>query len=330
MVDRLDYGTLLHHTHTGALAEDAVDTSDVVSFSGSDQGYVIHRVEIFPPLVAGVIENLTVQILVDGTAYDGLHLHSRSCPPILSNSKWLGISLGIPESNNAIENTCLKGNSKIQVKCYGGKDGVSADYEIKLRGYYIESDAAAKRLLGSTFNLGGASRYERMRGNRISINRATPVTIENLDDLCAGVPRAAKPRVLPFVNFAWNANATTKNTGYPYSATLKNVAKDWEEMEFDFDKSTALLITHLAALEVANSKSLYIKIGEREWPKEHFDIGQFTNEIPFSTFDDELPIQEYPLLIHDETGTLHIVDDGTSIGANTLMVGIWGKKFELA
>ncbi|GAH92672.1 unnamed protein product, partial [marine sediment metagenome] len=47
--------------------------------------------------------------------------HSSNYPPCLSNSKWIGIPLGIRDSNNPIENTCLKGKSKLQVRCIGGR-----------------------------------------------------------------------------------------------------------------------------------------------------------------------------------------------------------------
>ncbi|GAH33256.1 unnamed protein product, partial [marine sediment metagenome] len=78
-----------------------------------------------------------------------------------------------------------------------------------------------------------------------------------------------------------------------------------------------------------NSLGLWIEIADLEYPRDHFDIREFTNELPFSNFDTEQPLKEYKILIHDEKAMLKVVDNGTLVGANTLLVAIFGKKFEL-
>ncbi|GAH86353.1 unnamed protein product, partial [marine sediment metagenome] len=59
-------------------------------------------------------------------------------------------------------------------------------------------------------------------------------------------------------------------------------------------------------------------------PKKHFDIREFTNELPFSNFDTEQPLREYKILIHNEKAMLKVKDNGTLIDANTLLVAIFG------
>jgi len=330
MSDRLDYGLLLEHDRTTALAEDAVDSSTVEVF-GTDEGFQVDRVWIYPPFsVGGALENLTVQIVIDGESIDLIHLHSSNYPPYMSNSKWIGIPLGIHNSNNPIENTCLKGKHKLQVRCIGGQGGTTGDYKVKLFGDYFKEDSAVIRLLGSMFNPVPATFFDVQRNKSAVINRPVGCSIDNLTEMSGGAIKAPKPRILPYVAFAWNAQATTANQEYNYSLDEQNVDKDWEDMKWDLDKTEALLITHLAANEVANSKELWIEIADLEYPREHFDIRQFTNGLPFSNFDTEQPLKRYNLLIHDEKAILKGKDTGSVVTANTLLVGVWGKKFELS
>ena len=330
MSDRLDYGLLLEHDHTGALAADAVDTSTVETF-GTDEGYQVDKVWIYPPFdVGGALENLTVQIAIDGESIDLVHIHSSNYPPYLGNSKWIGIPLGIHNSNNPIENTCLKGKHKLQVKCIGGQGGITGDYKVKLSGDYFKEDSAVVRLLGSIFNPVPATFFDVQRNKSVAINRPVGCSIDNLTEMSGGAIKAPKPRILPYVTFAWNAQATTANQEYNYSLDEQNVGKDWEDMKWDFDRTEALLITHLAANEVANSKELWIEVADLEYTRNHFDIREFTNELPFSNFDTEQPPRKYNLLLHDEKAILKVKDTGAIVAANTLLVGIWGKKFELS
>jgi len=330
MSDRLDYGTLLEHDHTGALAADAVDTSTVETF-GTDEGYQIEQVWIYPPFDAGgALENLTVQLVVDGESIDALHLHSSNYPPYLSNSKWIGIPLGIHDSSSPIANTCLKGKSRLQVRCIGGRGGITGDYKVKLVGDYFKDDSAVRRLLGSMFNPVPATVYDRQRNKSVTVSRPVPCSIKNLTEMSGGAIKAPLPRVLPYVAFAWNKVATTPNQDYNYALDEGHVDRDWEDFKWNFDSKEALLITKIGVTEVANSLGLWIEIADLEYPKDHLDIREFTNELPFSNFDTEQPLKEYKILIHDEEAVLKVVDNGTLVAADTLLVGIWGKKFELS
>lgn len=330
MTERLSYGTLLEHDHAGALAADSVDTSIVETY-GTDEGFQVEKVWIYPPFdVGGDLENLTVQLVVDGESVDLLHLHSSNYPPYLSNSKWIGIPLGIGKSNNPIENTCLKGKRKLQVKCIGGRGGITGDYKVKLIGYYFKEDAAVSRLFGTTFNPVPATFFDVLRNMSVTISRPVASTIEGLSEMSGGGYKAPKPRVLPYVAFAWNAQATTANEEYNYALDEQNVDKEWEDFKWDLDATEALLLTHFGVSEVANSKDIWVEIADLHYPAEHFDIRQFTNELPFSNFDTEQPLRPHSILIQDEKAVLKVRDTGAIIGANTLLLGVWGKKFELS
>lgn len=330
MTERLDYGVLLEHDHTGALAADAVDSSTVTKF-GTDEGYQVAEVWIYPPFSAGgALENLTVQISIDGNPVDMIHLHSSNYPPQMSNSKWIGIPLGNHLSNDPIENTCLKGKSALQIRCIGGRGGITGDYKIKLVGDYFKEDAAVRRLLGNMFNPVPSTFYDFQRNKNVTVSRPSPCTILGLSEMSGGAPKAPKPRVLPYITFAWNSAATTANQEYNYALDEQHVDKDWEDLEWNLDVTEAIALYYLAADQVTNSKELWVEIAELEYPRDHFDIRLNTNELPFSNFDTEQPLRRYNLLIHNEKGILKVKDDGTIVPANTLLVGVWGKKFELS
>lgn len=329
MTERLDYGVLLEHDHTGALLADAVETSTVETF-GTDEGYQVDKVWIYPPFnVGGALENLTVQLVIDGNPVDLIHLHSSNYPPYLSNSKWIGIPLGDHLSNDPIKNTCLKGKNKLQVRCIGGAGGITGDYKIKLIGDYFKEDAAVRRSLGGMFNPNPSTFYDFQRKKSVTISRPVTCSILNLTEMSGGAPKAPKPRVLPYISFAWNKAATTANTEYNFALEEQNVDKDWEDFLWNLDTTEAILLSYIAVGEVTNSKELWIEIADLEYPRGHFDIRLNTNELPFSNFDTEQPLRKYNLLIHDEKAVLKVKDDGTIVPANTLLVGVWGKKFEL-
>ncbi|GAH86350.1 unnamed protein product, partial [marine sediment metagenome] len=148
---------------------------------GADEGFQVDKVWIYPPFdVGGALENLTVQIVVDGESIDLIHLHSSNYPPHLSNSKWIGIPLGKHNSNSPIENTCLKGKTKLQVRCTGGSGGITGDYKIKLIGDYFKGDSAVRRLLGSMFNPVPDTVYDVQRNKSVVVNRPVACTIKNL------------------------------------------------------------------------------------------------------------------------------------------------------
>lgn len=334
---RLDYGCLLDWTQPAAVqAYDAPATSAVRTF-GTDEGFQIDSIWVFPPFDGmGNLENLRVQVLVDGASYDLINMHSSTAPPYLANSNWISLPLGNKLSNNPILNTCLKGSKQIQIKTYGGRGGVTGEYEIKLYGDYFKGDKAVQKRFGATFNPTPVSITDGRRINKsVSVYRPTPATIKNLANMSGGAPKADYPRVLPYITYAWNRAATTINQPYSYSLDELHVLHDFEDLRWNYTDSDALWITHLAAQEQLHSQELWIQVADEEYPKgdptnlPHFDIGQFTNELPFSNFASTQPPRKYNLLLTNEKADLRVRDDGTPLGANTQLVGVWGKKFEL-
>lgn len=326
----LDYVTFIDYEHSGSLSEDSTATSSTKTFRGSE-GFVIDRVEIFPPFNgAGSLEELIVMLSIDGDEVSSLRLHSDLFPPYLRNVHNIGLPLGDPTSPNPFENTCLKGNKSIQVKVIGGRGGVTGDFRIKVKGYYVESDEALKRLMGNTFCPTPYEIYDKKRNIRVRIHKPLEVTIENLPRMCGGGVDAGTPKVMPFATFCYNASATTANQPFALDIAESNhVHKDWGNLSWDLKKGNAMFITHIAVRPHTNSKYFYWKVKSDEIPDTYFDIGYYSNELPWSTFADPRPIRQYPILFKEEKVHAYIVDNGSSIPAYGVRVFVFGKKIEL-
>ncbi len=328
---KLDYKTLIDFSHTGSQAEDSKATSPASSF-GKGEGFVIDRVEIFPPFdVNGNLEELVVMLSVDDNLVESLRLHSSLFSPYLKNVHNLGLPLGDPASTNPVKNTCLKGNSKLQVVTYGGYGGVTGDYRVKVKGYYVDDDMALQRLFGgSVFNPIPASIYDVIRNKTITINKPVDVSVDNLSKMPSGAPGAGVPYVMPYSTWARNSKATTVNQPYALDVALGNVANDYESMMWNLKETEGVFLTHLAFQEHANSKYFFFKVGTEEIPDSYFDVADGSNELPFSTFDSPRPLRHYPILFTGEKATTYIQDNGTSIPADGIVAWIYGLKIKLA
>lgn len=327
----LDYKTFIDFEHSGSQAEDKKVTSDAVTF-GAGEGFVIDKIEIFPPFdTHGNLEELMVMISIDNHLINSLRLHSDLFPPYLKNVYNVALPLGDPTSTNPFVNTCLKGNKKIQIVTFGGKGGVTGDYRIKVKGYYVESDEALHRLFGgSVFNPVPANLYDVKRNKAITFSKPVDVTIDNLPNMPSGAPDSGVPYIMPYYTWARNSKATTPNQPYALDIGIENVSNDWESLTWDLNENEAIFIDHIAVKPHANSKAFYFKVGTEEIPDSYFDIRYYSNELPWSTFADPRPLREYKILFHNEKATTYILDNGTSIPAEGILVFIRGLKIKLA
>ncbi|GAJ13720.1 unnamed protein product [marine sediment metagenome] len=121
------YGILNEYTHTvaiGAQAVNAVEVSAVTRF-GDDECFQIDKIEIFPPYTpapANEIENILVQLIIDGTSVDCVYLDSRMATPYAIGTPPFKPScylFGDRKSVNPFENFCLKGKQSIQIRTMG-------------------------------------------------------------------------------------------------------------------------------------------------------------------------------------------------------------------
>ena len=315
-MQKYDYRPILRFKHSGAIAENSVVNSSVVSI-GNDEAMQIHKIEIIPPDNAGTIENMFVRLIIDGNQYPYVYLHSLAREVILGDHK----------STNPLLNTCPKAKKSIAVQVIGGPGGVTQDFEVRVWGDYFKGDDALKNFFGATmFNNVPATATDPFRGKVISVHHPVPLTINNFSSLPGGGASADKPNVLPIAIYNFNGSNTTPNV--EYYMTDQNVRDVQFPLYWNLDSSEAVIIDRIGADAGANGKYAGIKVGNDYYPFTRFDITSGYNEIPLNpdtTTAESLNDIMRAVMINNELGGLFIQDNGTSITAENALVGVIGK-----
>jgi len=331
------YMTFLKWKHTGTQAEDSKASSDVVRI---DKAFQVHRAILFPPYNAtGALENLLITLKVDDKLFDKIHLHTRMCAPLNGHgSLAVIIPLGFNRTVDPRYNTCLKGVKTLQVETYGGLGGITGDYEIWLQGDWFEDDKAMQDFFGETeFNPDPVKIRDPFRAHEITIHRPTKLTKEEWTKASAGVIDAPKPRVLPYFTYARNKKATIANKEFPLDIRFENVKEDWMSMYWDASEGTfGVYINKLGVHPHDNLLNTWIEIGGDEYPKGRWITEYYRNELPLPFLVDDAQSKwvrevgrEMALLVYEETGDVRIVDNGTSIPADKVWVGLWARWIDV-
>ena len=337
--ERHSYKTLLNYTHTGALVEDAVASSPVVNF-GDDEAFQIDTVELFPPYTGATLENVMIQLIVDGESVDTVYIDSRMGAPYARGYPVLALKLGNRLSLNPLENTCIKGDDKLQVKATGLIGGVTGDFTTRVKGDYYKKNAALTDFFGPTFAPNTYTVIDGLRGKEISISRPSPVSLDNFTNFCGGNARAEKPRVMPYLRFARNFSATVVNTEFRMSHELGNTKYAWENMSWDLKANEALILEAIGVEPDVNQrlKELWVELGGVEYPKDRWDCRYQFNELPIGgpasggIINYQGPrILEKRYLTYGELAEIRVIDNGTSIpAASPFLIALWAKRIELA
>jgi hypothetical protein len=173
-------------------------------------------------------------------------------------------------------------------------------------------------------------------------NTVLPLSLNDFDKLPGGKSQD-KPKVFPFITYAYNLNATTVNTPYEFSfaPTGGNVQYSWQELYWNLvNADRAYIIDYLAVHPHANSKSAMLYVYGRETNPEFVTrpFPEYNYFYPLMTTDpninerlrNETPRKiSPPKLFHKVKGGVVIKDNGTSIPANGVRVEVWGKYIEI-
>jgi len=331
------YKTLLSWRRTGTLAENAIQRSDVVRI---DKCFQVHELWTTLPYNAeGKIENATISIIVDDKFVESVRIDARFAPPFYRNAQIAVIPFGNRKSVDPVENTCLKGAKNLRVEVTAGPGSVTGDMKMILKGDWFEDDAAMVAFFKSTmFNPTPVSVVDPFRGITFMIHRPTPINAAKWKDAAGGSVEAPKPRVLPLVKPVRNESATTINVDYEFDARIAgriDPNRPWEDTYFDAtDRKTAFWLRYIGCETHPNALNAYYKIGGDEYPKDRWNIQYYQNELPLGIADRDfkgpLPVyQQMMLLVYGETAVLGFRDNGTSVPADGVLFGLWGKLFEL-
>ena len=244
------YGILSEYTHAAgvaAQAANAVERGAIKNF-GQDEAFQIDKIEVFPPVGVAPfpIENLLVQIIVDGGQIDNICLDSRMATPFSIGTppfKPSCLLFGNRKSVNPLENFCIKGRKSLQIITMGliGGVAITSAYYVRVSGDWFKTDDALIDFFGPTFNPSPVTIQDGLRDRSVTVFRPLPINLDNWLNLSGGCTKSAKPRVLPWINFARNRNATTPNTKYSLDATPGNVTYAWENMHQDLDDKTYII-----------------------------------------------------------------------------------------
>ena len=348
------YGILCEYSHTPAIGAQAVNGVErsAVTYFGDDECFQIDKIEIFPPYDPNnQIENLLTQLVIDGTSIDDIFLDSRMATPYAIGTPPFKPScqlFGDRKSVDPTENYCLKGRHDLQIRTQGLLGGVAAtsSYYIRVSGDWFKTDDALRSFFGPTFNPQPVTIEDTVRDRRVTVFRPLPINIDNWLNLSGGCPSAAKPRVLPWINFARNARVTTPNTEYALDLRPGNVTYEWENMHFDLDSKNFIINDYVGIWpdEIGQHlRTAWWEYGAVEYPQPfipptRWDTRFNFNELPLGmpphagilSFHGPRPVDR-KLLGTNEIMEARILDDGNAIQTairNCVLFAQWSRKIE--
>lgn len=247
---------------------------------------------------------------------------------------------GVPKNTDPLLNTTLKAADKIGVRARAGASDVTGDFIIRFYGIRYKTEEDLKRVYGDTVYGATQTYAEGETGKEISFTKpALDVTMKNWSKFSGGIYQD-NPKIMPFVRFARNANATTVNSPYAFDYEGGNVALAQENMSFDMEEDEALIVERIGVRTVSNLKYFWLYVANEDRPyskwtvSEEFNPLHFGHAYPYVPNDMPLfyPLYELPaghkIVIHDSEGEVRVQDNGTSIAANNIIVAIAGKTIE--
>jgi len=349
------YGILNEYNHTPAIGAQGVNVVErgAITRFGDDECFQIDKVEIFPPVdvMPFPIENILVQLTIDGVSIDCIFLDSRMATPYAIGTppfKPSCMLFGDRKSVNPLENFCLKGSQSLQIRTMGLLGGVAAtsNYKVRVSGDWFKTDDALISHFGPTFNPVPVTIMDTVRDRQVTIHRPLPINLDNWGNLSGGNPRSGKPRVIPWINFARNLRVTTPNTEYPLDITPANVLYEWENMHWDLDSKTFILNDYVGVWPDETGQHLrtvWWEYGGVEYPQPfvppiRWDTSFNFNELPMGmpphsgilSFHGPRPV-ERKLLGTKEIMEARIMDDGVGVNPNRLdcvLFAQWSRKIE--
>jgi len=352
------YGILSEYTHTPAIGAQAANVVErgAVKYFGDDEAFQIDKIEIFPPTniaPPNPIENILVKIIIDGNEIDCVFLDSRMGTPYAVGTPPFQPScllFGARKSVNPLENFCLKGRKSLQIMTMGLLGGVAAtsSYYIRVSGDYFKTDDALINFFGPTYNPVPVTVEDGIRDRRVTVHRPLPINLDNWLNLSGGCTKAAKPRVIPWINFARNATDTTPNTEYELDLQPAHVTYAWENMHWDLDSKTFIINDYVGVWPDETGQHLrtaWLEYGGEEYPQPIIPTGvvrwdtRFNfNELPLGmpphsgilSFHGPRPVDR-KLLGTKELMEARLMDDGTAVhhtAADHVLFCQWSRKIE--
>lgn len=153
------------------------------------------------------------------------------------------------------------------------------------------------------------------------------------------------PKVNPWATHATNNQATRANSPYQFTTANSRVGEQYQKLEFDLtDQRRAIFFETIEVNQVANMMEGSLVIEERDYDPT-FQLGDNSaHELPIlrpldgtqrTAHDhDQLPrelsdVAGTKQVLWNDGGGFRVTDNGTSIDAEEILVGVQGKMLEL-
>jgi hypothetical protein len=153
------------------------------------------------------------------------------------------------------------------------------------------------------------------------------------------------PKVFPWVTWTENNNATRANRQYEFTTRNDKVVDSWKRLEHDFtDQKEAIFFDYLMVNQPDNLQEGVLVFEDRDEDPRVWLQPNSAHELPFLRPPDgrdpvryttaQVPVRLADRLgnrqvLWDDGGGFRIQDDGTSIGADNILIGALGKRLEL-
>lgn len=160
--------------------------------------------------------------------------------------------------------------------------------------------------------------------------------------LTGGVDQSL-PRVYPWATWTTNNQATKANRQYRFTTSNDRVDEDWKRLEFDYtDRKRAVLFDTIQVNTPDNLSEGAFVLDSRPDPQPGVQLTpNSAHQLPLTRpldgsepGHDDLPVEVAdvagePQVIWDDGGGFRITDDGTSIPAEEVLIGVTGYQMVL-
>lgn len=183
------------------------------------------------------------------------------------------------------------------------------------------------------------------RGQPVQIRRgADGGALGQFTRLTGGVDQET-PKVWPWATWSENNNQTTTNDWYEFTTVNDRVDEPWKRLQFSLtDGERAVFFTHAAVNQPDHLEKARFELAERDEQPELQTAANSAHELPIlrpldgTSRDNYSPGQiprnlserlGQPQVIWDDGGGLQVMDDGTAVAAQGILVGVRGWRLTL-
>jgi len=342
--------------YTTIVGEHRTDTDEVLE---------VFKVELIPPTSNGTLETAQAIRLHDGKSfYPNLRYREFMMGYKSGSYPYSTPALGTPvlsgEANpatNVFDTAVPKFGTDTPVQPVWVNDHTPVTDSFRVRLWTVRwsgTDSELQEYLSQQYgttsfqqNIGLSNPY---KGSQSNYTRRNPIRIERSADggalgqftkLAGGVDQEL-PKVYPWVTWSENAKPTKPNKEYRFTTINDRVDEDWKRLEYDYtDRKEAALFESLQVNQPANLQEGVLSLDSRPDPQPRFQLTpNAAHQFPFlrpqdgsQPERDDVPVHladtYEPQMVYDDGGGFRVVDDGDSIAADDLLVGVTGRKLEL-